>query len=196
MIPSDKYPHHHQYILRKNTEAKEEDKGKEEKNEQDLQAGKEGILAKEVNDETERKEQDLQAGKEDILAKTEVGKEEDGRTEKQVDNISKDYGGEDGRTEKQVDKHPRNPEKQVDNISRNPGDKHKRRMDNFEAINAEKNRKMILAQADEIDILKRNVRDLQGQLNSAQIHNKNLTQSLSNAYDDISTLTEEANANQ
>ena len=58
-------------------------------------------------------------------------------------------------------------------------------------MEAEKNRKIILAQADEIDILKRNVRDLQGQLNSAQIHNKNLTQSLSNAYADISTLTEQ-----
>ena len=58
-------------------------------------------------------------------------------------------------------------------------------------MEAEKNRKMILAQADEIEILKRNVRDLQGQLNSAQIHNKNLTQSLSNAYDDISHLTKQ-----
>ena len=58
-------------------------------------------------------------------------------------------------------------------------------------MEAEKNRKMILAQADEIEILKRNVRDLQGQLNSAQIHNKNLTQSLSNAYADISRLTEQ-----
>ena len=54
---------------------------------------------------------------------------------------------------------------------------------------------MIMAQADEIEILKRNVRDLQGQLNSAQIHNKNLTQSLANAYADISRLAEEANAN-
>ena len=61
-------------------------------------------------------------------------------------------------------------------------------------MEAEKNRKIILAQADEIDILKRNVRDLQGQLNSAQIHNKNLTQSLANAYADISRLAEEANA--
>jgi hypothetical protein len=58
-------------------------------------------------------------------------------------------------------------------------------------MEAEKNRKMILAQADEIEILKRNVRDLQGQLNSAQIHNKNLTQSLSNAYADISYLTKQ-----
>ena len=58
-------------------------------------------------------------------------------------------------------------------------------------MEAEKNRKMILAQADEIEILKRNVRDLQGQLNSAQIHNKNLTQSLSNAYADISRLAKD-----
>lgn len=34
-------------------------------------------------------------------------------------------------------------------------------------MEAEKNRKIILAQADEIDILKRNVRDLQEQLNVA-----------------------------
>mgnify|MGYP007012439579 FL=1 len=58
-------------------------------------------------------------------------------------------------------------------------------------MEAEKNRKIILAQADEIEILKRNVRELQAQLNSAQIHNKNLTQSLSNAYDDISGLIKE-----
>ena len=57
-------------------------------------------------------------------------------------------------------------------------------------MEAEKNRKIILAQADEIEILKRNVKELQAQLNSAQIHNKNLTQSLSNAYDDISRLIE------
>ena len=41
-------------------------------------------------------------------------------------------------------------------------------------MEAEKNRKMILAQADEIDILKRNVRDLQAQYQSALIHNKKL----------------------
>ena len=58
-------------------------------------------------------------------------------------------------------------------------------------MEAEKNRKIILAQADEIEILKRNVKELQAQLNSAQIHNKNLTQSLSNAYDDISGLIKE-----
>ena len=39
-------------------------------------------------------------------------------------------------------------------------------------MEAEKNRKIILAQADEIDILKRNVRELQGQLQSALTHNK------------------------
>lgn len=36
-------------------------------------------------------------------------------------------------------------------------------------MEAEKNRKMLLAQADEIEILQRNVRDLQGQLNVAHI---------------------------
>jgi len=83
-------------------------------------------------------------------------------------------------------------------------------------MEAEKNRKIIVAQADEIDILKRNVRELQEQLNvahkriasvsedwgdmrdkldAAEEHNKNLTQSLANAYADISRLAEEANAN-
>tara|TARA_R100001510_G_scaffold54009_1_gene56201 strand:- start:62 stop:403 length:342 start_codon:yes stop_codon:yes gene_type:complete len=81
-------------------------------------------------------------------------------------------------------------------------------------MEAEKNRKMILAQADEIEILKRNVRELEEQLRdarksnakliqqhfdvarqleSAQIHNKNLTQSLQNAYADISRLAQENN---
>jgi len=41
-------------------------------------------------------------------------------------------------------------------------------------MEAEKNRKMILAQADEIEILKKNVRDLQEQYRSALIHNKTL----------------------
>ena len=41
-------------------------------------------------------------------------------------------------------------------------------------MKAEKNRKMILAQADEIEILKKNVRDLQEQYRSALIHNKRL----------------------
>ena len=42
-------------------------------------------------------------------------------------------------------------------------------------MEAEKNRKMILAQADEIDILKENVRDLQAQVNAAHIRIKELT---------------------
>ena len=41
-------------------------------------------------------------------------------------------------------------------------------------MEAEKNRKMILAQADEIEILKQNVRDLQEQYQSALRHNKRL----------------------
>ena len=41
-------------------------------------------------------------------------------------------------------------------------------------MEAEKNRKMILAQADEIEILKRNVHDLQEQYQSALRHNKTL----------------------
>ena len=82
-------------------------------------------------------------------------------------------------------------------------------------MEAEKNRKIILAQADEIDILKRNVKELQGQYQSALIHNKRLIeqnaeamviighkqqeldameQARDNAYDDISTLTEDTNA--
>ena len=36
-------------------------------------------------------------------------------------------------------------------------------------MEAEKNRKLLLSQADTIEILKRNVRDLQGQLNVAHI---------------------------
>ena len=41
-------------------------------------------------------------------------------------------------------------------------------------MEAEKNRKIILAQADEIEILKKIVRDLQEQYRSALIHNKRL----------------------
>ena len=79
-------------------------------------------------------------------------------------------------------------------------------------MEAEKNRKMILAQADEIEILKRNVRQLQGQYQSALVHNKKLIeqnaeamaiiahkqqeldameQARNNAYDDISGLIKE-----
>jgi len=46
-------------------------------------------------------------------------------------------------------------------------------------MEAEKNRKLLLSQADTIEILKRNVKDLQ--------------QSLQNAYADISRLAEEQN---
>ena len=42
-------------------------------------------------------------------------------------------------------------------------------------MEAEKNRKMILAQADEIEILKHNVRDLQEQLTAAHVRIKELT---------------------
>ena len=42
-------------------------------------------------------------------------------------------------------------------------------------MEAEKNRKIILAQADEIEILKRNVRDLQEQLTEYHIRVKELT---------------------
>ena len=41
-------------------------------------------------------------------------------------------------------------------------------------MEAEKNRKMIVAQADEIEMLKRNVRDLQKQLNDAYIRIKEI----------------------
>ena len=43
-------------------------------------------------------------------------------------------------------------------------------------MEAEKNRKMILAQADEIEILKKNVRDLQESLQHAHIRIKRLTE--------------------
>tara|TARA_X000001036_G_scaffold144341_1_gene137152 strand:- start:2241 stop:2396 length:156 start_codon:yes stop_codon:yes gene_type:complete len=39
-------------------------------------------------------------------------------------------------------------------------------------MEAEKNRKMLISQADEIEMLKRNVRDLQRQLNDAYIRIK------------------------
>ena len=42
-------------------------------------------------------------------------------------------------------------------------------------MEAEKNRKMIVAQADEIEILRRNVCELQEQLNNAHIRIRELT---------------------
>ena len=41
-------------------------------------------------------------------------------------------------------------------------------------MEAEKNRKLLVAQADEIEILKNNVRDLQQQLTAARIRNAEL----------------------
>jgi len=58
-------------------------------------------------------------------------------------------------------------------------------------MEAEKNRKIILAQADEIDILKRNVRELEEQLRDARKNNANLIQEKFNLYDDISNLIKE-----
>ena len=61
-------------------------------------------------------------------------------------------------------------------------------------MEAEKNRKIILAQADEIDILKRNVRDLQGQYQSALIHNKRLIEQNAEAMVIIGHLQQEIDA--
>ena len=79
-------------------------------------------------------------------------------------------------------------------------------------MEAEKNRKLLLSQADTIEILKRNVRDLQGQLNLQHVKNKKLIeqnaeamviighkqqeldameQARDNAYDDVSKLAEQ-----
>tara|TARA_Y100001938_G_C7975050_1_gene371306 strand:- start:150 stop:308 length:159 start_codon:yes stop_codon:yes gene_type:complete len=41
-------------------------------------------------------------------------------------------------------------------------------------MEAEKNRKMIVAQADEIEILRRNIRELQEQLNNAHVRIREL----------------------
>ena len=61
-------------------------------------------------------------------------------------------------------------------------------------MEAEKNRKMILAQADEIDILKSNVRDLQAQYQSALIHNKKLIEQNAEAMVIIGHLQQEIDA--
>ena len=58
-------------------------------------------------------------------------------------------------------------------------------------MEAEKNRKILVAQADEIDILKNNIKELQEQLNVAHRRIKELTQARDNAYDDISELIKE-----
>ena len=61
-------------------------------------------------------------------------------------------------------------------------------------MEAEKNRKIILAQADEIDILKKNVRDLQEQYQSALIHNKRLIEQNAEAMVIIGHLQQEIDA--
>ena len=61
-------------------------------------------------------------------------------------------------------------------------------------MEAEKNRKMILAQADEIEILKRNVRQLQGQYQSALVHNKTLIEQNAEAMVIIGHLQQEIDA--
>ena len=61
-------------------------------------------------------------------------------------------------------------------------------------MEAEKNRKMILAQADEIEILKRNVRDLQEQYQSALRHNKRLIEQNAEAMVIIGHLQQEIDA--
>ena len=58
-------------------------------------------------------------------------------------------------------------------------------------MEAEKNRKIIVAQANEIEILKNNIKELQEQLNAAHKRIKELTQARDNAYDDISELIKE-----
>ncbi len=61
-------------------------------------------------------------------------------------------------------------------------------------MEAEKNRKIILAQADEIEILKRNVRDLQGQLNLQQVKNKKLIEQNAESMVIIGHLQQEIDA--
>ena len=61
-------------------------------------------------------------------------------------------------------------------------------------MEAEKNRKIILAQADEIEILKRNVRQLQGQYQSSLIHNKRLIEQNAEAMVIIGHLQQEIDA--
>ena len=61
-------------------------------------------------------------------------------------------------------------------------------------MEAEKNRKIIVAQADEIDILKCNVRQLQAQYQSALIHNKRLIEQNAEAMAIIGHLQQEKDA--
>jgi hypothetical protein len=58
-------------------------------------------------------------------------------------------------------------------------------------MEAEKNRKIILAQANTIEILQRNVRDLQGQLNLQYVKNKKLIEQNAEAMVIIGHLQQE-----
>ena len=61
-------------------------------------------------------------------------------------------------------------------------------------MEAENNRKLLLSQADTIEILKRNVRDLQGQLNLQQVKNKKLIEQNAEAMVMIGHLQQEIDA--
>jgi hypothetical protein len=58
-------------------------------------------------------------------------------------------------------------------------------------MEAEKNRKVILSQANTIEILQRNVRDLQGQLNLQYVKNKKLIEQNAEAMVIIGHLQQE-----
>jgi len=61
-------------------------------------------------------------------------------------------------------------------------------------MEAEKNRKVILSQANTIEILQRNVRDLQGQLNLQYVKNKKLIEQNAEAMVIIGHLQQEIDA--
>ena len=58
-------------------------------------------------------------------------------------------------------------------------------------MEAEKNRKIILAQADEIDILKKNVLDLQEQLTAANVRIASLNEDWGDMRDKLDALIKE-----
>ena len=61
-------------------------------------------------------------------------------------------------------------------------------------MEAEKNRKIILAQADEIEILKRNVRELEEQLRDARIRNAELINNGYHLIKQVMKATEDTDA--
>ena len=61
-------------------------------------------------------------------------------------------------------------------------------------MEAEKNRKLLVSQADTIEILKKNVRDLQGQLNLQYVKNKKLIEQNAEAMVIIGHLQQEIDA--